>query len=124
MFSIDKCRSKTPEKKAGSEYNVLNAKISAGSNHDPDEFPGLAHFTEHALFLGSRSYPEKSGIDSYVAKLFGGQPNAMTSENYTEYDFGWLAGQTTEELGELFDRVISMLTEPLIDDTAIRKEQI
>ena len=84
----------------------------------------MAHFTEHALFLGSKSYPEKSGIDSYVAKLFGGQPNAMTSENYTEYDFGWLAGQTTEELGELFDRVISMLTEPLIDDTAIRKKQI
>ena len=48
----------------------------------------------------------------------------MTSENYTEYDFGWLAGQTNDELGELFDRVISMLTEPLLDDTAIRKEKI
>ena len=82
----------------------------------------MAHFTEHALFLGSKSYPEKSGIDTYMRKLLGRIPNAMTSENYTEYDFGWLAGQTPDELGELFDRVISMLTEPLIDDTAIRKE--
>ena len=27
---------------------------------DPDELPGLAHFCEHMLFLGTKKYPEEN----------------------------------------------------------------
>ena len=31
--------------------------ISIGSMNEPLEFPGLAHFLEHMLFLGTKKYP-------------------------------------------------------------------
>jgi len=34
---------------------ALNVK--AGSWDEPNEFPGLAHFLEHMLFQGSRTFP-------------------------------------------------------------------
>jgi predicted Zn-dependent peptidase len=34
-----------------------------GSGDDPEDIPGLAHLTEHMLFLGSEKYPAKSYFD-------------------------------------------------------------
>jgi len=31
--------------------------VSVGYYQDPDELPGLAHFCEHMLFLGTAKYP-------------------------------------------------------------------
>lgn len=28
--------------------------------HDPDDLPGLAHFLEHMLFLGTEKYPNEN----------------------------------------------------------------
>ena len=31
--------------------------INAGSWWDPEDIPGLAHFLEHMLFIGTKKYP-------------------------------------------------------------------
>ena len=36
-----------------------NNKKQTGSFKDPVELPGLAHFCEHMLFLGTEKYPEE-----------------------------------------------------------------
>ena len=39
----------------------------------------MAHLLEHAMFLGSKSYPERSGFDAWLA-AHGGSSNAYTGE--------------------------------------------
>ena len=39
-----------------------------GSFHDPEDRPGLAHFLEHMLFIGTEKYPEPDGYFAFVQK--------------------------------------------------------
>eukprot|EP00965_Chrysotila_dentata_P085598 2823636-Pleurochrysis_carterae.AAC.3 len=34
---------------------------------DPESYPGLAHFCEHMLFLGTEKFPDESDFERYVA---------------------------------------------------------
>eukprot|EP00435_Cladocopium_sp_Y103_P063842 s876_g25.t1 len=58
--------------------------VRAGSYDDPRELPGLAHFCEHMLFLGTQKYPEPSGFDQFMTK-YGGSNNAFTASEATVY---------------------------------------
>eukprot|EP00434_Breviolum_minutum_P034884 symbB.v1.2.030880.t1/scaffold3459.1/size56318/3 len=58
--------------------------VRAGSYDDPRDLPGLAHFCEHMLFLGTKKYPEPSGFDQFMTK-YGGSNNAYTSSEATVY---------------------------------------
>ncbi len=49
-------------------------------------FTGMAHFTEHAVFLGSEKFPEENFYKSYLNKN-GGSSNAGTSMESTVYQF-------------------------------------
>lgn len=60
--------------------------IDAGSNSDPDAFPGLTHFLEHMLFLGTRDFPEAGAYQEYIA-AHGGSNNAYTAYENTNYYF-------------------------------------
>jgi len=60
--------------------------IDAGSNSDPDAFPGLTHFLEHMLFLGTRDFPEAGEYQQYIA-AHGGSNNAYTAHENTNYYF-------------------------------------
>lgn len=42
---------------AESEMASAAMDVKAGSWNEPDEYPGLAHFCEHMLFIGSEKYP-------------------------------------------------------------------
>ena len=33
--------------------------VAVGSLDEPEEIPGLAHFLEHLLFMGTEKYPEE-----------------------------------------------------------------
>ena len=41
----------------GAQLTGFAIGVSAGAYYDPMDFPGLAHFTEHMLFLGTEKYP-------------------------------------------------------------------
>lgn len=34
--------------------------VNVGSFYDPEEIPGLAHFLEHLLFMGTEKYPDEN----------------------------------------------------------------
>lgn len=53
---------------------------------DPLYAPGLAHFLEHMLFMGSEKYPDISLFHGLIAKYQGGT-NAYTSPDETNYYF-------------------------------------
>ncbi len=60
--------------------------VGVGSLSNPPEYPGLAHFLEHMLFLGTKKYPEVEEYSQYLAKFQGGS-NAFTAEEDTNYHF-------------------------------------
>lgn len=61
-------------------------RVAAGSHDVPLAWPGLAHFLEHLLFLGTERFPASQGLMAYV-QGHGGQINARTSERTTDYFF-------------------------------------
>ncbi|PIE42485.1 MAG: hypothetical protein CSA47_00345 [Gammaproteobacteria bacterium] len=60
--------------------------VYVGSSAEPDEFPGLAHFLEHMLFLGTDQYPDPDDYINYISD-HGGNHNAFTAFDHTNYFF-------------------------------------
>src|SRR5690606_8194271 len=75
------------------EKSAVAVDVNAGSNSDPAAFPGLAHFLEHMLFLGTSGYPEAGEYQEYISS-HGGSNNAYTAYENTNYyfdiDSAWL----------------------------------
>jgi len=51
--------------------------INSGHFQDPPTRPGLAHFHEHMLFLGTAKYPHENDFEQYLGRN-GGSSNAFT----------------------------------------------
>lgn len=60
--------------------------VNAGALDDPPDRPGLAHFTEHMLFLGTEKYPSEGEYHEYLSSN-GGFSNAYTASDFTNYHF-------------------------------------
>lgn len=58
--------------------------VSAGSFYDPVELPGLAHFCEHLLFLGTKKYPDEASFDTFLS-MHDGSNNAFTEQERTVF---------------------------------------
>jgi insulysin len=58
--------SDTDADKAAASLNV-----DVGNFCDPTHLPGLAHFCEHMLFLGTRKYPDENAYKAYLARNGG-----------------------------------------------------
>ena len=41
------------------DESAASLAVNYGSWDDPKEYPGMAHFTEHMLFQGTKAYPFK-----------------------------------------------------------------
>lgn len=61
-------------------------RVAAGGHDAPVEYPGLAHFLEHLLFLDSEAFPADQGLMAYVQRC-AGQVNASTRERDSYYFF-------------------------------------
>lgn len=51
--------------------------VAVGAKDDPGELPGLAHFTEHAVFMGSQKFPIENCYKSFINRN-GGSTNGGT----------------------------------------------
>lgn len=60
--------------------------VGVGSLCDPKEVPGLAHFLEHMLFLGTEKYPDENSYSQFIS-AHGGRSNAYTALENTNYYF-------------------------------------
>ena len=52
-------------------FAACSLLTSVGSFSDPADLPGLAHFLEHMLFVGTTQYPDENHYVSYVHKNGG-----------------------------------------------------
>ncbi|CAL8110161.1 unnamed protein product [Orchesella dallaii] len=91
--------------------------IKAGMFHDPEDIPGLAHFCEHAVFLGSENYPETEAFQSFVDG-HGGFSNARTDPENTTFQFYI----EFEHIHQAMDIFIDMIVNPIFNPSAIDKE--
>eukprot|EP00798_Chlamydomonas_sp_ICE-L_P025195 gene25195-10835_t len=60
------------------------ANVQAGYFDDPDDVPGLAHYLEHAVHLGSERYPDEKEYKAFLSQ-HGGASNASTSMVHTSF---------------------------------------
>lgn len=52
--------------KEGDRMAAASLSVNVGSFSDPPDLPGLAHFLEHMVFMGSAKYPEENAFDEYL----------------------------------------------------------
>lgn len=99
------------------KQSAVTLSVMAGSWQDPDSFPGLAHFLEHMLFLGTSEYPEESDFNRYLSE-HGGQTNAYTTADYTSYMFT----VNTSGFSEALKRFASFFKTPLFNPSGVQRE--
>lgn len=92
-------------------------RVEVGSLEDPKDYAGLAHFTEHMMFLGSSKYPGSSELREAV-KAGSGRTNAFTELDATTYFFE----VNSEEFAKVIDIFASALRDPLFRPEDARKE--
>lgn len=91
--------------------------LSAGSHHEPKQWPGLAHLFEHVVFAGSRGYQGQQRLMSW-AQAEGARLNATTLPTST----AWFFDIAAAKLADGFARLADMLAFPLLSPQAIAKE--
>jgi len=90
--------------------------IGIGQLCDGD-LPGIAHFLEHMLFIGTKKYPDENAYDSFLS-AHGGSSNAFTDLEHTCYYFDVQA----ESLDGAFDRFAQCFIGPLFTKSALERE--
>lgn len=91
--------------------------VEAGSWEDPAQYPGLAHFLEHMLFLGTEKYPIESDYDRFI-KEHDGEANAYTASDYTMYLFSI----NHDAFEEALDRFSYFFKKPLFNPSGVARE--
>ena len=82
-----------------------------------DTIPGLAHFCEHMLFLGTKKYPDESEYAQFLSSN-GGLHNAYTQSENTNFYFS----VNSEKLEEALDRFSQFFISPLFNADAVDRE--
>ena len=91
--------------------------VYVGSNNDPEGFPGLAHFLEHMLFLGTDQFPEAGEYQQYISTQ-GGSHNAYTAPEHTNYFFD----VDPKGLAGALDRFSRFFVAPTMDPQYVERE--
>eukprot|EP01022_Parablepharisma_sp_SALTPOND_P016358 TRINITY_DN2384_c0_g1_i1.p1 TRINITY_DN2384_c0_g1~~TRINITY_DN2384_c0_g1_i1.p1 ORF type:complete len:986 (+),score=115.66 TRINITY_DN2384_c0_g1_i1:102-3059(+) len=99
------------------EYSAASLDVNVGSLSDPKEYPGLAHFCEHMLFMGTNKYPKENEYSEFI-KNHGGSENAYTGSMHTNFYFSVANDAFVEALG----RFSEFFKEPLFCPDAIERE--
>ena len=92
--------------------------VYRGSFHEPDSRPGLAHFLEHMLFIGTETYPEVDSFQQYITAN-GGSSNAYTALDHTNYFFDI----KNSALAEGLDRFGHFFIDPLLSPEYVEREK-
>ena len=99
------------------DYSAAALSLARGHLNDPTDFPGMAHFCEHMLFLGNEKYPVEGEYRKYLQE-HGGGSNAFTSPEMTLYKF-----HITDEYFENgLDRFLNFFRSPLFTESATGRE--
>ena len=92
--------------------------VNVGHFSDPIDRQGLAHFLEHMLFLGTKSYPDGSEYQKFISQ-YGGSNNAWTATEHTCFFFD-IHHQHFESA---LDRFSQFFISPLLSEEFVNKER-
>lgn len=101
----------------GIDQSSASLAVRNGSWSDPESYPGMAHFCEHMLFMGSLKYPDSSDFMNRISDA-GGHTNAFTAPHRTVYMFSCKHNQFLDNL----DRFSRFFIDPLFDPSHISRE--
>ncbi|MDF1665681.1 MAG: insulinase family protein, partial [Planctomycetota bacterium] len=90
--------------------------VNVGSMND-GKYPGIAHFLEHMLFLGTKKYPKEGDYKDYLAAN-NGSSNAYTAYDHTNYFFE----VKTDAFEGALDRFSRFFVSPLLTDSGSERE--
>nr|CAB3255240.1 insulin-degrading enzyme [Phallusia mammillata] len=99
------------------DKSAASMDVNIGSLIDPIDLPGLAHFCEHMLFLGTEKYPDEAEYSKFLQE-HAGSSNAFTSGEHTNYYFD--IGH--EHLKGILDRFSKFFICPLFDASCTDRE--
>lgn len=99
------------------QISAVSIDVGVGSFNEPSNFPGLAHFLEHMLFMGSSKYPNTNEFNDFINKN-GGMFNAYTSSENTNYHYS-ISSEGLEQSLDIFSR---FFIDPLLDGKTVEKE--
>ncbi|MDD1003731.1 pyrroloquinoline quinone biosynthesis protein PqqF [Pseudomonas sp. TNT2022 ID642] len=104
----------------GLKRSAAALRVAAGSHDVPLAWPGLAHFLEHLLFLGTERFPANQGLMAFV-QGHGGQVNASTRERTTDFFFEL----PTQAFSAGLERLSDMLANPRMNlDDQLREREV
>lgn len=83
-----------------------------------DTVPGLAHFLEHMLFMGTKKYPDENDYQAFLTS-HGGSSNAFTDLENTNYFFD----VSSSHLQGGLDRFAQFFIEPLLKPDSLQRER-
>ncbi|CAF1688032.1 unnamed protein product, partial [Adineta ricciae] len=91
--------------------------VSIGNLGDPNDVPGIAHFLEHMLFMGSSKYPNENEFSKFIENN-GGTSNAYTSTRETNYHFDI----NPNVLADALDIFANFFISPLFSSSSVERE--
>ncbi|GAA6001144.1 hypothetical protein JCM10207_007430 [Rhodosporidiobolus poonsookiae] len=91
--------------------------VKVGHLSDPEDLPGLAHFCEHLMFMGTEKYPAENDYTEFLTQHSGGS-NAYTSLDSTTYYFD----VHPSNLSPALDRFAQFFISPLFDPSCTERE--
>eukprot|EP00808_Paulinella_micropora_P023005 g5315.t1 len=91
--------------------------VNVGHFCDPPDIPGLAHFCEHMLFMGTAKYPDENEYSRFLSE-HGGHSNAFTGMEHTNFHFEVMP----EQLHEALDRFAQFFISPLFTESSTERE--
>lgn len=100
------------------DKSAASLVVFRGSYHEPAEYPGLAHFLEHMLFIGTEKYPEVDAYQEFVGR-HGGSSNAYTAGDHTNYFFDI----QPDNFREAMDRFSQFFISPLFAEAYVSRER-
>ncbi|KAG7364481.1 secreted/periplasmic Zn-dependent peptidase, insulinase-like protein [Nitzschia inconspicua] len=105
---------------------VEAAAVHVQAGHFDDTIPGLAHFNEHMLFLGTEKYPSEDEYEGFLSK-YGGLCNAYTDMEDTNYYLSVTTQQsdpntTSDGLRGALDRLAQFFIAPKFEENMVERE--
>lgn len=99
------------------KHSAMSVSVKAGSWDDPKEYPGMAHFVEHLLFMGTKTYPEENDYTKHITES-AGTYNAYTSTDRTVYMFS----VNHDGFEGALDRLAHFFIDPLLCTSSVERE--
>ena len=100
------------------EKSAAALSVAVGSLQEPENFGGLAHYLEHMLFLGTKTYPDVNEYNEFITRN-GGTENAYTELDHTNY----MVSVNNDAYDEALARFSRFFYEALLDEQYADKER-